>query len=139
MTTQEKKQAKAQLKDPWDQVMHIKTYARRLRKDQTHCRDIGIRCGDTEITQLFVEQMYECDMFLEDKMIKWEEKTEANKAWANANTYFGELYVKKRSYQEGMKAAKGGYESASSFGDSSRRTSGANSTVAAKGHGYLPA
>ena len=127
VTTQEKKKAKAQLREPWDQVMHIKTYARRLDKNQTLSREVGVGCGDTEKTQIFVEQMYECDMFTEAEMIEWEEEDEADKTWALAKTFFGDLYIKKRSYQEDMKTTKGGYESASSFGDSSRRISGANS------------
>ena len=42
--------------------------------------------------------MYECDMFTEREMIEWEENPEENKIWALAKSYFGDLYVKKRSY-----------------------------------------
>ena len=127
VTTQEKKQAKAQLKEPWDQVMHIKTYARRLNKDQALSIEVGVGCGNTEKVQIFVEQMYECAMFNERELIEWEDEPDADKTWTAAQKYFGDLYVKKRSYQEDMKSTKGEYESASSFGDSSRRVSGANS------------
>ena len=65
VTTQEKQKAKAQIRDPWDQVMHIKSYARRLDKDQTTIREVGVGCGNPEKTQIFVEQMYKCDMFTE--------------------------------------------------------------------------
>ena len=107
--------------------MHIKSYARRLDKDQTTIREVGVGCGNPEKTQIFVEQMYECNMFTEREMIEWEANPEENKTWALAKSYFSDLYVNKRSYQEDMKVTKGGYESASSFGDSSRRDSGANS------------
>ena len=92
--------------------MNIKLYARRLDKDQTTIREVGVGCGNPEKTQMFVEQMYECNMFTEREMIEWEANPEENKTWALAKSYFGDLYVKKRSYQEDMKETKGGYESA---------------------------
>ena len=79
VTTQEKQKAKAQIQEPWDQVMHIKSYARRLDKDQTTIREVGVRCGNPEKTQIFVEQMHECNMFTEKEMIEWEENPEENK------------------------------------------------------------
>ena len=58
VTTQEKQKTKAQIWEPWDQVMHIKSYACRLDKDQTTIREVGVGCGNPEKSHIFVEQMY---------------------------------------------------------------------------------
>ena len=55
---------------------------------------------DNQKIQIYVEQMYACEMFDDKEMTEWEDKVTADKTWAIAKTYFEKLYRSKAKYSK---------------------------------------
>ena len=120
VTTLEKKQAAEQFQIKWNGTTHITKYARQLDKHQKLCRDIGVPAHDNQKIQIYVEQMYACEMFDDKEMTEWEDKVTADKTWAIAKAYFEKLYRSKAKYSEERAARAGGFTSANSLTDRTR-------------------
>ena len=123
ITTREKGVAQRALREPWNLVEDITAYERALDKNQITCLELGVPINDSDKVQIYIENMYACDMFDEKEMTEWEDEPEANKTWALAKTYFGTLYKKRKKYHSDMKARGAGFESANSLAQSSRYSS----------------
>ena len=138
ITTLKKGKALQKFCDPWDQVSNIATYERMLDKAQMKCDDMGVGATDEEKVQIYVQQMYACDVFTEKEMTDWEAKTDASKTWVAAKAYFGRLYQTRRSYENDMKAHRAGYESTNNLsentggGSLTGRTIGGGNSVAGR-------
>ena len=128
VTTLEKKQAAEQFQIKWNGTTHITKYARQLDKQQKLCRDIGVPAHDNQKIQIYVEQMYACEMFDDKEMTEWEDKVNADKTWAIAKRYFERLYRSKAKYSEERAARAGGYDSANSLADKTRAAMQQNKT-----------
>ena len=120
VTTLEKKQAAEQFQIKWDGTTHITKYARQLDKQQKLCRDIGVPANDNQKTQIYVEQMYACEMFDDKEMTAWEDKLTDDKTWSIAKTYFEKLYRSKAKYSEERAARADVFDSANSLADRTR-------------------
>ena len=42
--------------------------------------------------------MWKSEMFTEDQMVAWENKTPAQQTWANLQTYFTEKWLERKQY-----------------------------------------
>ena len=51
--------------------------------------------NDNQKIQIYVEQMYVCEMFDDKEMTAWEDKLTADKTWTISKTYFEKLYRSK--------------------------------------------
>ena len=91
-TTHERTKALETYHIPWDQVINIMTYKQSLTKAQEKCVDLGIVCDASRKVQIYIEQMCATDVFEQKDFTTWKAKTEANKTWANATKYFGDIY-----------------------------------------------
>ena len=63
--------------------------------------------------------MYAIELFDDKDMQKWEDKTNANKTWANAKAYFEKEWKTKSNWNKERKARRSGYESANSVANQS--------------------
>ena len=54
--------------------------------------DLGIVCNASGKVQIYVEQIYATDVFEQKEFTIWESKIAADKTWANATKYFGDIY-----------------------------------------------
>ena len=95
VTTMEKTKSLDRFKEKWDGVTHITKYAKELDKRQLECTSIGAEATDAGKLQTYVESMWECDLFDDKEMNKWEDKATADKTWPNAKAYFVPLYKQK--------------------------------------------
>jgi hypothetical protein len=43
-------------------------------------------------------QMWQSEMFMEDKMVAWENRTSATQTWAALQTYFTEKWLERKQY-----------------------------------------
>ena len=123
VTTLEKKQAAKAFHVQWDLTSHITKFARELDKQQKLCRDIGVPAADATKIQHYVESMYAAEMFDDKEMQAWEIKPSADKTWEAAKNHFVTIYKSKEKFNAERVARSGGFESASSFFDSSSHTS----------------
>jgi hypothetical protein len=76
MTTAQKHEYKAaRYNNPWDPTTSITTYLMQLDRFQVSLGDRGIGTRDAEKTMAAGEQMCQSEMFTEDQMVTWENKT----------------------------------------------------------------
>ena len=94
---------------------NITTYERHLDKSQLTCAEMSVKAPNSEKVQIYVQQMYGADIFIEKEFIDWEGTKEEEKTWAKAKTYFGALYKAHRSYESDMKAHWSSFETLNSF------------------------
>lgn len=118
VTTMEKTKSIDRFKEKWNGVTHITKYAKELDKRQLECTSIGAEATDAGKLQTFIESMWECDLFDDKEMNKWEDKVEADKTWPNAKAYFVPLYKQKTRItkeREQRDERKGNLDSANSI------------------------
>jgi hypothetical protein len=60
--------------------------------------DRGIATSDQEKTIEASAQMWQSEMFTEDQMVAWENRTSAMQTWAELQTYFTEKWLERKQY-----------------------------------------
>jgi hypothetical protein len=87
MTTAQKHEYKTTgYNNPWDPTTSSTAYFTQLDQFQVQLGDRGITTSDEEKTMAAGAQMWKSEMFTEDQMVAWENKTPANQTWAELQT-----------------------------------------------------
>ena len=81
ITTLEKGKALGVFSAPWDMTSNITTYEIHLDKAQLKCADMGVKAPNYEKVQIYVQQIYGADIFIEKEFIEWEGTKEEDKTW----------------------------------------------------------
>ena len=86
MDTKTRKKMRAELYDPWDQVMHISKFGKHLTKEQKYLKTCGIESDEEAKIQFYVEQMIDSTMSEKREIIEWENWP--NKTCKQAKEFF---------------------------------------------------
>jgi hypothetical protein len=99
MTTAQKHEYKITgYNTPWDPTTSITAYFTMLDRFQISLGDRGISTSDDEKTMAAGAQMWNSEMFTEEQMLAWENKTPAMQTWALLQTYFTEKWLERKQY-----------------------------------------
>jgi hypothetical protein len=99
MTTTQKFEYKTNgYNTPWDPMTSITAYFTQLDCFQVSLGDRGIATSDQEKTMAAGAQMWQSEMFTEDQMVAWEDRTSATQTWAELQTYFTEKWLERKQY-----------------------------------------
>ncbi len=99
MTTAQKHEYKTMgYNNPWDPTTSITAYFAQLDRFQVQLGDRGITTSDEEKTMAAGAQMWKSEMFTEDQMVAWENKTPAQQTWAALQTYFTGKWLERKQY-----------------------------------------
>ena len=99
MTTAQKYEYKTNgYNAPWDPTTSITAYFTALNRFQISLGDRGISTSDAEKTMAAGAQMWQSEMFTEDQMLLWENKTPALQTWAALQTFFTEKWLERKQY-----------------------------------------
>ena len=99
MTTAQKHEYKTMgYNNPWDPTTSITAYFTQLDRFQVQLGDRGITTSDEEKTMAAGAQMWKSEMFTEDQMVAWENKTPAQQTWAALQTYFTGKWLERKQY-----------------------------------------
>jgi len=99
MTTAQKHESKTMgYNNPWDPTTSITAYFTQLDRFQVQLGDRGITTSDEEKTMAAGAQMWKSEMFTEDQMVAWENKTPAQQTWAALQTYFTGKWLERKQY-----------------------------------------
>jgi hypothetical protein len=74
----------------WDPTTSITAYFTALDKFRTSLADCGILTSFDEMTKAAGAKMWESEMFTEDQMVAWENKTAGQQTWQALQDYFTE-------------------------------------------------
>jgi hypothetical protein len=116
ISNRDKIKLKEKFREEWDPTKHISTYFRDLEKTKKKLNLWKITTDNTELVVQAVESMYASDLFTEEELIGWENRTDANKTWLECQTYFKEKYENRQRYNN-AKAKKTGYHSANNISE----------------------
>ena len=90
---------------PWDTSKNIVTYFKELENFKEKIESRGIATSTAEMAAAAVARMYDSSYFTEEKMIGWENKSDANQVdMAIVKAYFTKLY---QEHQQYSKVSKG--------------------------------
>ena len=99
MTTAQKYEYKTNgYNAPWDPTTSITAYFTALDRFQISLGNRGISTSDAEKTMAAGAQMWQSEMFTEDQMLLWENKTPALQTWAALQTFFTEKWLERKQY-----------------------------------------
>jgi hypothetical protein len=99
MTTAQKFEYKTTgYNSPWDPTASITMYFMQLDCFQVSLGDRGIATSKQEKTIAAGTQMWQSEMFTEDQMVAWENKTAATQTWAAIQAYFTEKWLEQKQY-----------------------------------------
>ena len=99
MTTAQKHEFKSTgYNNPWDPTTSITAYFAQLDRFQVQLGDRGITTSDEEKTMAAGAQMWKSEIFTEDQMVAWENKTPAHQTWNALQTYFTEKWLERKQY-----------------------------------------
>jgi hypothetical protein len=99
MTTAQKHEYKTTgYNNPWDPTTSITAYFAQLDRFQVQLGDRGITTSDEEKTMAAGAQMWKSEMFTEEQMVAWENKTPAQQTWAALQTYFTGKWLERKQY-----------------------------------------
>jgi len=99
MTTAQKHEYKTTgYNNPWDPTTSITAYFVQLDRFQVQLGDRGITTSDEEKTMAAGAQMWKSEMFTEEQMVAWENKTPAQQTWAALQTYFTGKWLERKQY-----------------------------------------
>ncbi len=99
MTTVQKHEYKATgYKGPWDPTTSITAYFTQLNRFQVLLSNCRIATSDTEKTMAAGAQMWQSEMFTEDQMVAWENKTSAQQTWAELQSYCTKKWLECKQY-----------------------------------------
>lgn len=101
MTTSQKFEYKAEeYGKQWDPTTSITAYFTGLDKFRTSIANRGISTSVNEMTMAAGARMWESEMFTEDQMVAWENKTPAQQTWQALQDYFTEKWLECRQYSQ---------------------------------------
>jgi len=101
MTTSQKFEYKAEgYGKQWDPTTSITAYFTALDKFRTSLADRGISTSVDKMTMAAGARMWESEMFTEDQMVAWENKTTAQQTWQALQDYFTEKWLEHRQYSQ---------------------------------------
>ena len=98
MTAQKFKYKMTGYNSPWDLTTSITAYFTQLDCFQVSLADRGIATSEQEKTMAAGAQMWQSEMFTEDQMVAWENKTAATQTWAALQEYFTEKWLERKQY-----------------------------------------
>jgi hypothetical protein len=99
MTTAQKHEYKTTgYNNPWDPTTSITAYFTQLDRFQVSLGDRGIATSEAEKTMAAGAQMWNSEMFTEDQMVAWENKTMAQQTWAALQMYFTDKWLERKQY-----------------------------------------
>jgi len=78
---------------PWDPTTSITAYFTQLDRFQVSLGDRDIATSEQEKTMAAGAQMWQSEMFTEDQMVAWENRTSATQTWMALQTYFTEKWL----------------------------------------------
>ena len=84
--------------NPWDPTTSFTAYFTQLDRFQVALGDRGIATSEEEKTMAAGAQMWNSQMFTEDQMVSWENKTMAQQTWAALQTYFTDKWLERKQY-----------------------------------------
>jgi hypothetical protein len=87
---------------PWDPTMSITAYFTQLDRFQVSLGDRGIVTSNQEKTMAAGAQMWQSEIFTEDQMVAWENRTSATQTWVALQTYFTEKWLEQKQYSATM-------------------------------------
>jgi hypothetical protein len=82
----------------WDPTTSITAYFTQLDRFQVSLGDRGIATSEEEKTMAAGAQMWNSEMFTEDQMVAWENKTMDQQTWAALQTYFTDKWLERKQY-----------------------------------------
>ena len=88
--------------NPWDSTASITSYFTQLNRFQVSLGDRGIATSEEEKTMAAGAQMWNSEMFTEDQMVAWENKTVAQQTWAEVQRYFTDKWLERKKYSTTM-------------------------------------
>jgi hypothetical protein len=89
MTTVQKHEYKAtRYNNPWDPTTSITAYFTQFNQFQVSLGNRGISTSNAEKKMAAGAQIWQSEMFMDDQMVAWENKTVAQQTWAELQTYF---------------------------------------------------
>ena len=91
---------------PWDPTTSITAYFTQLDRFQVSLGDHGIATSDQEKTMAADAQMWQSEMFTEDQMVAWKNRTSATQTWAELQTYFTEKWLERKQYSATTKQSR---------------------------------
>jgi hypothetical protein len=99
MTTAQKHKCRTTgYNSPWDPSTSITAYFTQLDRFQVSLGDHGIAKSEEKKTMAVGAQMWNSEMFTEDQMVAWENKTAAQQTWAALQTYFTDKWLERKQY-----------------------------------------
>jgi hypothetical protein len=99
MTTAQKFEYKTNgYNTPWDPMSSITAYFTQLDHFQVSLGDHGIVTSEQEKTMAAGAQMWQSEMFTEDQMVSWENRTPATQTWVALQAYFTEKWLERKQY-----------------------------------------
>ncbi len=84
----------------WDPTTSITAYFTTLDKFRISLANRGISTSVNEMTMAAGARMWESEMFTEDQMVAWENKTAAQQTWQALQDYFTEKWLERRQYSQ---------------------------------------
>ena len=101
MTTSQEFEYKAEgYGKQWDPTTSITAYFTGLDKFRTSLADCGISISVNEMTMVAGARMWKSEMFTEDQMVAWENKTPAQQTWQNLQDYLTEKWLECHQYSQ---------------------------------------
>jgi hypothetical protein len=82
----------------WDPTTSITAYFTQLDRFQVSLEDRGIATSEAEKTEAAGAQMWNSEIFTEDQMVAWENRTAAQQTWAALQTYFTNKWLERKQY-----------------------------------------
>ena len=79
VTDKDNVQLKKEVFIMWEQQQVLSAYFKQIKKTRTQLKKWNFNVSDNDIVIHVVDQMYESDWFLEEKMMAWEETQDAQK------------------------------------------------------------
>ncbi len=102
MTVQKHKYKATGYNNPWDPTTSITAYFTQLDWFQVSLGDCSIATSDAEKTMAAGAQMWQSEMFTEDQMVAWENKSAVLQTWVELRTYFTEKWLERKQYSTTM-------------------------------------
>jgi hypothetical protein len=94
MTTSQKFEYKAEgYGKQWDPTTSITAYFTALDKFRASLANRGISTSVDKMTMAAGARMWESEMFTEDQMVAWENKTPAQQTWQALQDYFTDMWL----------------------------------------------
>jgi hypothetical protein len=99
MTTAQKHKYKTMgYNNPWDPTTSITAYSTQLDRFQVSLGNRGIATSKAEKIMVAGTQMWQCEMFTEDQMVTWKNKTAAQQTWTALQAYFTKKWLERKQY-----------------------------------------